>query len=220
MLALFVTLIFLGLSAIDPIGIAIIPILLLQKHPYIRSFIFLSGSFLSLIIMGLLFAHGFGVIIMHFESTYAYLVTTLELIAGVILLIMAGVIFWRTKAGKLTFKPSASIKKRLNLNNWQLFGAGVLLVAIQSIADIVFVIAMIKIGQRNLSIITLALAVVVYALAALVLQIAVVIAFKLTPSLHRERTLDIIHRLLKDYSNQALIIVSFVLGLIFLAIAI
>ena len=219
MLALFVTLVFLGFSAIDPIGIAIMPILLLQRRPYIRCFIFLSGSFLSLMLMGLLFAHGFGLIIMHFESSYAHFVPRLEAIAGVILLFFAGLIFWRTKAGKLSFKPSTLVQKRLKLNNWQLFVVGVLLVAAESIADIIFVIAMIRIGQRDLPAITLTLAVAVYALAALILQITVVMAFRLTPPLRREKTLELVRRWLTDYSNHVLIIVSFILGLILLAIA-
>jgi Ca2+/Na+ antiporter len=212
MLSLYVALVLLGLAAIDPIGLAIMPVLLQQKNPYKRSFIFLGGSFASLMVMGLLFAKGFGEIILHFDKTYSHLVPSLEIAAGVILLIIAAYVFWRSRAGKLQIKPSLSILKRLRLNNRQLFSAGMILVAIQSIADVVFVVAMIRIGRLNLSFATLLLAVLIYALAALILQLIIIAAYRLSPSHQRTAMLDKVHLLLTKYANQAIMVVSLILG--------
>ena len=63
MLALFISLVLLGLSAIDPIGIAAMPILLVQNTPTNEVSYFLFGSFMSLMLMGMLFAKGFGHIV-------------------------------------------------------------------------------------------------------------------------------------------------------------
>ena len=219
MLSLCVALVLLGLSAIDPIGLAIMPVLLHQKTPFIRSFVFLGGSFMSLLIMGLLLAKGFGEIILRFNKTYAHLVPVLEITAGMILLIIAGVVFWRSRAGKFSINPSSSILKRLHLNNWQLFFVGMVLVAVQSIADVVFAVAMIRIGRLNLSFAALFLAVVTYALAALVLQLAVIAAYKFSPPHLKTATLDKVHFLLEKYINHVIIVVSLLLGCVLLIIA-
>jgi hypothetical protein len=219
MLNLFVSLVVLGLAAIDPIGIAIMPSLLVQHLPYQRCLIFLGGSFISLIAMGLLIASSFGVIILHFTASFNRLMPSLETAAGVLLLIIAGVIFWQWRAGRLLYQPSPYIAQKLRLNNWQLFVVGAGLVAVQSIIDIVFVVAMIRIGKLNLSFMTLLAAVTTYALAALILQLVVVVAYRLTPPTHRKKTLATIRRWLKDYVNQILIVVSLILGLILLIIA-
>src|ERR1035437_266626 len=97
MFSLFVFLALLGLSAIDPIGIAAMPILLLQKNPFIRSFIFLGGSFVSLMLMGLLFAQGYGAIVLRFDNSHAWFVPSVEAVVGLVLLIIAGIVFWRMK---------------------------------------------------------------------------------------------------------------------------
>jgi hypothetical protein len=214
-----VALVLLGLVAIDPIGIAIMPILLLQRRPYQRSLVFLSGSFISLLVMGLLFAKGFGAIILHFTASFSRLVPSLEAAAGILLLIIAGVVYWQSRAGRLQYQPSPYIVKHLRLNNWQLLAAGAGLVAVQSIADVVFVVAMIRIGKLNLHFLTLAAAVMTYAIAALVLQIAIVLSYKLTPTQRQTNTLNTVRHWLKAYSNQLLIAVSLILGLILLVIA-
>ena len=209
---LFVSLALLGLSAIDPVGIAAMPILLLQKHPYRRSLIFLSGSFISLMVMGLLFARGLGAIVLHFERTNSWLVPSAELFAGVVLLSISGTILWRMKNDKFSVDPPVSMIKRLRLGDLQLFIVGALLVAIQSIIDVVFVIAMIRIGQFHLHFITLTGAVATYAITALVLQFTVILAFWLTPPIQRNRTLDKVHGLLVKYADRTLVGISFLLG--------
>jgi hypothetical protein len=219
MLGVFVSLALLGLSAIDPIGIAAMPVLLLQAHPFRRSFIFLSGSFVSLMVMGLLFSRGFGAIVLKFENTNPWFVPSAEVIAGLVLLGIAGTMVWRIKAGKLSVEPADSMLKRLQLVSWQLFIFGFLLVAVQSLVDVVFVIAMIRIGQLHLKIITLLAAVATYSVMALLWQGAVVAAYKLAPSKQRIKTLDRVHRLLTKYANQATIGVSFLLGCALLILA-
>jgi hypothetical protein len=195
------------------------PILLLQGNPFRRSFIFLGGSFVSLMVMGLLFARGFGAVVLRFENSHTWFVPTVEAVSGLVLLSIAGTVFWRMKTGKLSVEPSDAMVKRLQLGNWQLFILGALLVMVQSIVDVVFVIAMIRVGQLRLTAITLWAAVATYATAALVLQLAVVAAYKLAPPQQRAKTLDKVHGLLIKYANQALVAVSFLLGCLLLVLA-
>jgi hypothetical protein len=216
---LFFSLALLGLAAIDPIGIAAMPILLTQNKPYARSFTFLGGSFVSLMVMGFLFARGFGVRVLRFENTHAWLVPGAEALAGLVLLGIAGTLLWRVKTGRLSVEPSDNVTKRLRLGGWQLFILGAVIVAVQSIVDVVFVIAMIRVGQIKLSNIRLLAGIAAYAIAALVLQLAVVAAYRLAPQKHRLQTLDKVHRLLARYANQSLIGVSLVLGCALLVLA-
>lgn len=169
--------------------------------------------------MGLIFARGFGAIILGFDNTHAWFVPGLEAIAGLALLGIAGTVFWRLKASRLPVEPSGTMVKRLRLGGWQLFVLGALLVMVQSTVDVVFVVAMIRAGQFGLPIITLLAAVATYASAALILQFAVVAAYKLAPPRQRVKTLDKVHGLLIKYANQALIGVSFLLGCGLLVIA-
>src|SRR5665213_2867030 len=212
MFGLFVSLALLGISAIDPVGIAVMPILLLQKNPFMRSFIFLGGSFISLMVMGLLFARGFGTIILSFENSHTWFVPSLEAVAGLGLLGIAGTVFWRKKTDKFSVEPSDAMMKQLRLGSWKLLTLGALLVTVQSIFDVVFVIAMFHVGQLHLPKITLLSAVATYTVAALVIQFAVIVAYKLTPPKQRVKTLGRVHNLLVKYANQALIGVSFLLG--------
>jgi len=219
MFGLFVSLALLGLSAIDPIGIAAMPILLLQKKPFMRSFIFLGGSFVSLTVMGFLFARGFGAIFLSFENSHTWFMPSMEAIAGLVLLDIAGIVFWRMKSGKLSVEPSSAVTKRLQLGGWQLLMLGALLVAVQSILDVVFVIAMIRVGRLHLPTLALLAAIVTYAIAALVLQFAIVAAYRLAPPNQRAKTLDRVHVLLVRYADKALVGVSFLLGCALLVIA-
>jgi hypothetical protein len=220
MFGTFVSLALLGLSAVDPVGIAAMPILLLQKNPFVRSFVFLAGSFTSLMIMGFLFAEGLGTVVLKFDNTHSWFVPSLEVFAGLALIAVAATLFWRLKRQQVSVEPSDIMLKRLQLGKGKLFLFGALLVAIQSMIDVVFVVAMIHIGQLNLSTPTLLLALATYATAALVLQLAVVVAYKLTPTKQRSHTLDKVHGLLTNYANQAVIAVSFLLGCLLLVIAV
>lgn len=219
MFGLFFSLTLLGLAAIDPIGIAAMPILLTQNKPFVRSLTFLSGSFGALMIMGVLFARGLGVRVLRFESSHAWLLPSVEVLAGLVLLSIAATLIWRVKTGRLSVEPSDSVVKRLGLGEWQLFLLGALLVSFQSAVDVVFVIAMIRLGQLNLSFIKLLTGITAYAVSALVLQFLVVIAYTLTPQKHRAKTLAKVHRLLIQYANQALIGISLLLGCALLVVA-
>lgn len=84
MVVLFISLAVLGLAAIDPIGLAAMPVLLVQRRPFARSFAFLGGSFISLMVMGLLFARGFGLIVLHFEKAHTWLIPSAEVLAGLV----------------------------------------------------------------------------------------------------------------------------------------
>jgi hypothetical protein len=221
MFSLYLSLALLGLAAVDPIGIAIMPILLLQKHPFRRSFIFLFGSFLSLMIMGVAFAKGLGAIVLHFEKGNHWLIPTLELVAGAILLSVSMFVFTRFRKGKaISHEPGKSTIKRLKLNSTYLFLFGFALVLVQSIVDVVFLIAMVKLGQAHLSSISIVLAVLTYSVPALAMQLAVVIVFKLTPEQQKQSFLGKINGLLSDYSNQALIGASSLVGIIMLVLSI
>lgn len=219
MFGLFFSLALLGLAAIDPIGIAAMPILLTQKKPFARSFTFLGGSFVSLMVMGFLFARGFGVRVLRFENTHTWLVPGAEALGGLVLLGIAGTLLWRIKTGRLSVEPSDNVAKRLRLGGWQLFILGAVIVAVQSIVDVVFVIAMIRVGQIKLSNIRLLAGIAAYAVAALVLQLAVIAAYRLAPQKHRLQTLDKVRRLLAQYANQSLIGVSLALGCALLVLA-
>lgn len=219
MFGLYTSLAFLGLLAIDPIGIGIIPILLIQKHPYRRVTVFLGGSFITLMIMGLLLAKGLGGIVLRLEQRRSWFVPTVETVAGLILLAIAAAVYSRLRAGKLSTEASSRTLRWLQLGSWQLFSLGALLVAIQSIVDLVFVIAMVRIGQLKLSDLVILGAIATYALAALILQLSIVIAFRFAPHQQKAKTLDTAHGLLVKYSNQALIIVSLILSLVLFTLA-
>ncbi|MDB5183085.1 MAG: hypothetical protein JWO47_869 [Candidatus Saccharibacteria bacterium] len=219
MLRLFISLAILGLSAVDPVGIGIMPVLLVQKHPYKRALIFLSGSFTALMLMGLVFAKGIGTFVLHFEHANSWFLPGVERAAGVILLCVATVTFMRLKSGKTEGELPSKTRKWLKLNHLKLFLLGGLIVAVQSVLDVVFVIAMVRAGQFSLSNLSLVAAVATYAVAALVIQIAVVLAFRLTPTAERDKFLARVQKLLKNYASQALVAISLILGIVLLALA-
>ncbi|HEV7454435.1 MAG TPA: GAP family protein [Candidatus Saccharimonadales bacterium] len=219
MFSLYISLALLGLSAVDPVGIGVMPVLLMQKHPYRRAFVFLGGSFVSLMVFGVLFAKGLGTVTIIFEQSHSWLVPSAEVLGGVTLLVIAVIAYVQLRTGKISVTPSKRTQRWLRLGNWQLFTLGALLVAVQSIIDVVFVIAMVRVGQLRLSSLTLISAVATYAITALVLQIVVVGAFKTAPTPQKIQTLDAIRKVLIKYSNQALIVVSTILGLVLLALA-
>ncbi len=211
-LGLLISLALLGLASIDPVGIAAVLVLLAHKRPLARSFIFLGGSLTALLAGGLVLAKGFGLAVLRFEKTHAWLVPGVETLAGLVLLAIGAVLVWQLKTGRSSAEPSAAMMKRLRLGDLQLFVLGAVIVTVQSIADVVFVIAMIHVGQLNLSTAAIVAAVGVYAVAALVLQLAAVAAYRLAPPDKRAATLAKVHGLLAGYSGQALVCVSLLLG--------
>lgn len=212
MFGLFLSLFILGLAAVDPIGIAAMPVLLIQKNPYVRSAIFLLGSFIALIVMGLIFSRGLGTLMLRFEVTHTWLVPTVESLAGATLLVVALYLSWRTRKGRDSGEPSEFMMRRLRLGNWKLFVLGALLVTFQSIVDVVFVVAMVRVESLHLSFTLLVVGVILYAVSALLLQIGIVVAYRLTPLRHRVSILRVIHRLVVRYAERIVIAVSLVLG--------
>jgi len=215
--SVFLYLFGLGLAAIDPVGISIMPILLVQERPYARSLFFLSGSFVSLIVMGLLFAMGLGQFVLRLEQQVHWLVPVAEAIAGAILIIVAAYLFFRLRFGKVSVDPSGNTRRWLTMGNGRLFVLGAVLVAVQSVLDVVFVLAMIRVGQFRLSGLTLVSAIATYAFAALLLQAAVVIIFRMAPDRQKDKVLQKVSLALAKYSYQAIIAVSLGIGLLLLA---
>lgn len=202
----------LGLAAVDPVGIGVMPVLLTQQRPYRRAYIFLGGSFVSLLIMGVLFARGIGNVVLRFEEHHRWLVPVLEAAGGVSLLIVAAVVFLQARHGGVEATPSGKTRRRLQLGDGYLFAMGAALVAVQSVVDVVFVVAMIQAGRLRLSNIGLLLAAATYAIAALAVQLAIVVAYRLAPARQKEAVLRAVRRLLKRYTSQTVIMVSLALG--------
>ena len=209
---LYITLILIGLTAIDPIGLGSMPLLLSQKQPYKRCAVFLSGSMSSMIIMGLLFAKGLGRAILRFEHRNHWLVPSVGFTAAAILFILAGVIYWQLRSGKQMVEPGEKTRKWLALNSIHLFLLGLLVVAGQSVIDVVFIVVMIRVGQLRIPDIELVGAVLTYAVAALASQIAIVLAFRLAPEDKKAKLLKTVHTLLYKYSYRVIFLLSLVIG--------
>jgi hypothetical protein len=63
----------LGLAAVDVVGIAFMPILLAQRDGLRRALVFLLGSFVALVAMGLVFTTGVGTVVADFNERYPWL---------------------------------------------------------------------------------------------------------------------------------------------------
>ena len=219
MLGLYLSLALLGLAAVDPIGIGIMPILLLQKHPYRRALIFLSGSFIALVVMGFAFAKGLGDIVLTFQQQHQWLVPATELIAAAILMVIAIMTIIDLRRHKAAPQPAARLMRLLTSGDLPLLWLGILVVAIQSLVDVVFIIAMVRSGEFGLSDVELGGAVTIYALTALLLQIGVVVAFIFAPSRHKARVAATVNGLVTGYARQLVIGVSLALALILAVLA-
>ena len=219
MLALFVSMAFLGLMSIDPVGIASMPVLLLQKRPIARSLSFLGGSLASLFIMGILLAKLLGRSILSFEHKYAWLRRLIEVIAAIILFVIAGTLYWQKNHKKSTFKLSGSMRQKLNLGLKHLFFIGALIVAAQSLLDVVFIIAMVRLGQIHMSFLKLVLIIGTYSLSALMIQLTIVVIFMLAPIKSKKMILELVNRLLNKYASWLLIAISIAIGVVLLILA-
>lgn len=219
MIVLFVSLAVLGLSTVDPVGIGILLLLLAQERPYKRAFTFLGGSFASLMLMGLLFARGLGNVVLHLEERAHWLLPTVEVISACILLVVALSTYYKLRTARLSVEPPDQIAKWLNRTEWHLFLLGAVVVAVQSVIDVVFVMAMIHIGQATLSNALLVAAILTYTVSALALQIAVVVTFRFAPAKKKAQTLRAVHLLLQNYASQVLISVSLVLSMVLFTLA-
>lgn len=173
----------LGISAFDPVGLAAMPILLAQPRGVTRAWTFLAGSVAALMLLGVAFASGLGGPIVRFSKQYPWLNPTIELVAAVILILIGGWLLWHARvtarSGAGASLASDSFVKRLKLPVGLLFVFGFLLVTVQSLVDVVFLVAMVEMGTRALGLLATTLAVGVYTIAALALQILVVVGYQL-----------------------------------------
>jgi hypothetical protein len=213
---LIITLVILGLLSIDPIGIAAIIIILTQKKPLSRSFIFLAGSFVALLLVGMVLAFGVGRELLHFDHGHRWIKPSVDLTAGVLLVMVSVVLYIRFKQGKEFTKLSNNLMEKLKLSNFRLFSLGAAIVTFQSVADVVFVVAMVKTGHMHIAVWKITISVIAYSISALVLQFIAILVFYLSPHNHRLKTLDKISSLLDRYAAQLLIEISLMLGVAFL----
>lgn len=174
-----------GLAAIDVIGIAFMPILLAQSNGLRRASIFLLGSFLALIGMGMLFTTGIGSVIADFNERYPWIEPGLEAFGGLIILGVGVFMLLRTRSGKESHTPDNLVEK-LTLPMPLLFGFGAVLVIIQSVVDVVFVVAMVDVGTRGLPLLHTVVQVLAYSVAALAIQFGVIALYVLTPAHKRD----------------------------------
>ena len=219
MLVFYLSLFMLGLTEFDPIGLIAVPLILGQKNYYRRITAFLLGGFLSLMVMGLLFAKGLGKALISFEHSNSWFLPTIEYVAAVVLFIVAGVAYWSLKSGKLSIEPGKKTRQWLKLNAIHLFIIGFILVVGQSLIDVVYIIAMIKIGQFHISNFQLVGGITTYSFGALVVQLVIVIIFMLAPKDQRDKLLVKIKDTVIKYSYKIVVVISLILGLILLALA-
>lgn len=177
MLSLLVSLGFLGLAAVDPVGIAVMPLLLTQPHGIRRSVWFLTGSALGITALGTVFAIGAGHVMLRLTHEYPWLEPAVEIACGVLFAAFGAWLWWQQRQGRAGPEVSDGLRRRLNLGGGQLFGFGAVLVIVQSLLDVVFIVAMVNVGSKHLPVVEILLAVLVYAAAALTVQIAIVAAY-------------------------------------------
>lgn len=218
MFRVFLMMFGLGLAAVDPIGIALMPLLLTQKCPLRRSIAFLSGSLLALMVMGVAFAWGLGLLVLHAEQAHPWLVPYGQVAAGTVLLAVAiGMIIYRRRHRQAGMQPPQLLVDQLRLKVWHIAMAGAALVVAQSIADVVFVVAMVHVGQQHWPVWLMASAVLVYSLAALALQIAVVGVYYWLPAVQRGRAMEKLRRFVDVYAELAVICASSTIAIVLLA---
>ena len=177
----------LGLAAIDALGIAFMPILLAQADGLRRALVFLLGSFIALMTMGVVFTTGVGSTIADFNAQHPWLEPGVQVVGGIFLLVAGVVMLVRSRAGA-SHAPDNLVEK-LTLPLPLLFGFGVVLVTVQSIVDVVFAVAMVDIGTQDLPLLENLLLVTTYTVCALLLQGAVVAAYLATPHHRRDHTM-------------------------------
>lgn len=178
----------LGIAAVDVVGIAFMPILLAQQNGLRRAVIFLLGSFVALMTMGLVFTTGVGSVVADVNERYPWLEPGVEVFGGVVLIGLGAYMLARSARGGESHAPD-NLVERLNLPGPFLFLFGAVLVTVQSLVDVVFVVAMVDVGTRALPLYEVIVLVLSYAVAALLIQIGVVVAFALTPPQRRDQAM-------------------------------
>lgn len=216
--AVFLSLAILGLIAVDPIGIAVTLIILVQKKPIARSLSFIAGSFSILIILGYLISRYLGKYVYKVASNYHWIITLIELASGLILLLISLYLYIKSSKSnyKKLYSPSLKLINRLNLGYIHLFFIGVAVVSIQSLADVVFILAMTRLGSLKLSNINLSLGLLIYAISSLLIQCLIIFVFSITPSKNKKKVINKASVLLEKYTNKLIIMISFILGIILL----
>jgi hypothetical protein len=212
MLTLLISMGLLGLAAIDPIGIALVLLLLIQEKPYRRSLLFLGGSFFAILCIGVLFAKGLGIVILRTEHHHHWLEPGFQLVAGLLLLIFALYSYMRLRQGKHEDKPNKHLLHYVEAQDFLLFIYGFVLVIIQSIIDVIFVVAMTHIAGLRLHNVQLIVALFMYAVAALSIQIIIVIIYACTPQKHRNHIISKCNKLLDKYGSRITINIGLILG--------
>jgi hypothetical protein len=109
-------------------------------------------------------------------------------------------------------EPPVRVMSQLHLGVWHVCITGAMLVAVQSCADVVFVIAMVRVGQLHTSFPVQLGAIGMYAIAALALQLLVVGVYVLTPQVYKAAAVHTVRIYMTRYTTQATIIVSALLG--------
>lgn len=189
MIGLFGEVAGLGLAAVDVVGIVFMPILLAQPRGLRRALVFLGGSLVALVVMGLVFTTGVGKVVVRLTDRMPWLVPGIEVAGGVIVLAVGIYMVVRTARGAKAHAPD-SLVERLALPEPALFAFGAGLVAVQSVIDVVFVVAMVEIGTKGLALVSVVGLVVTYAVTALAIQAAVVVAYVLTPVGRRAQVME------------------------------
>ena len=192
MLSLLGSLGLLGLAAVDPVGIAVMPLLLTQTDGIRRSVWFLIGSALGITALGVVFVIGAGHVMLRVTKDYPWLEPAIEIVCGIALFGFGVYLWWQRRGGQQGPEVSQSMQRRLNLPIGSLFGFGVILVIVQSLLDVVFIVAMVNVGAKNLPVLEVLIAVLVYATAALAIQIAIVAAYTGAGPERRTRVTDTI----------------------------
>lgn len=201
----------LGLAAFDPIGVAIVILLLAQPRGASRAWAFLLGSIASLLLLGMLVATGLGRPIVRFREQFPWLDTAFEVTVGVVLVGVGVYLLRRARSESGGLQPEA-VTKRLSAPLPLLFVLGFVLVTVQNILDVVFLVAMVETGARLLSALATLVAVGVYTLAAVVVQVALVVAYQLLPDARRQAALDGFNAVLEKRGEQVAGWLALVLG--------
>jgi len=211
--ALLFKLFWLGLGAFDVIGIAAMPILLAQPNGIRRAWIFVSGSAVALMALGWAFAYGLGKPLVKFNNEYPWVQHAIELAAGCVLIGLGIWLYRRGRGGSSKALTPDSMAKRLLLPIPLLWLFGFLLVTIQSIIDVVFLVAMVETGTRQLPFLPLLLAVTTYTIAALLLQVLVIVVYMALPHAKRAAAMTKFNTLLESHGELVAGIISLVLGI-------
>ena len=106
MLSLLVSLGLLGLAAVDPVGIAVMPLLLTQTDGIRRSIWFLIGSAIGITALGVAFAIGAGHVMLRVTKDFPWLEPAIEIACGVIFAGFGLYLWWQRRRGEQ--EPAAS----------------------------------------------------------------------------------------------------------------